>query len=329
MVGQEENHRLSREKPDASGYSNGASPITPLLVIVGPTAAGKTALSLHLARQFAGEVISADSRLFYRGMDIGTAKPTAAEQAAVPHHFIDICDPGQTLTLGEYQRKAYEAIEAVQARAHLPIMVGGTGQYVTAVVEGWSIPSVAPQPQLRDALGRLGTAELSRWLQSLDPAAALNLDPRNRRRVIRALEVTLISGRPITQLQRKNPPPYRISILGLHHERESLYRKIDERVDKMIKEGLLAEVERLRQAGYERRLPAMSGLGYRQLLDHLHGEMTLETAVERIKYETHRFVRQQTTWFRHDDPGIVWFDAERDGLEQSVASYVMEWLNPN
>ena len=298
----------------------------PLLVIVGPTAVGKTALSLQLAQQFQGEIISADSRLFYRGMDIGTAKPTPAERTAVPHHLIDICAPDETITLGTYQALAYAAIDEIQARSKLPILVGGTGQYVMAVVEGWGIPRVPPRPALRAALRRLGQAELARWLRQLDPVAAARIDARNVRRVVRALEVTLVAGVPMTALQEKRPPPYRIEMIGLHREREALYERIDARVDKMMAAGLLAEVERLQAAGYGRRLPAMSGLGYRQLHDYLAGERSLAEAVARIKFETHRFVRQQATWFRQDDPRIAWFAMDEAGVETAVATHVADWL---
>ena len=297
----------------------------PLLVLVGPTAVGKTALSLHLARRFDGEIISADSRLFYRGMDIGTAKPTPAERAAAPHHLLDLCDPDETISLGQYQRLAYRAIDDVLTRGRLPILVGGTGQYVLAVVEGWGIPEVAPRPALRAALEGLGEAELARWLAALDPAAAGRIDSRNVRRVVRALEVTLVTGRPISELQRKTPPPYDVLIIGLLMKRQSLYARIDARVDAMMAAGLLDEVRRLRDAGYSRDLPSMSGLGYRQLLAYLDGEMSLEAAVERIKFETHRFARQQATWFRRDDPRIAWFDLETGRAEQ-IVTFVEGWL---
>ncbi len=296
----------------------------PLLVLVGPTAVGKTALSLQLAAQFRGEIISADSRLFYRGMDIGTAKPTAVEQAIAPHHLIDICDPDETLSLGAYQQLAYETIDAALARGHLPILVGGTGQYVMAVVQGWGIPEVPPQPALREALAALGGAELARWLAALDPTAAERLDSRNVRRVIRALEVTLVAGRPISQLQKKSPPPYDICLVGLHREREGLYGRIDTRVDQMMAAGLLEEVLRLRAAGYGRDLPAMSGLGYRQLWQYLDGELTLEEAVERIKFETHRFVRHQANWFQRQDAAIAWFNMEEEGVESAIIDFVKE-----
>jgi tRNA dimethylallyltransferase len=279
-----------------------------------------------LATEFEGEIISADSRLFYRGMDIGTAKPTAAEQALVPHHLINICLPDEPLTLAEYQQRAYEIINTVQTKGRIPVLIGGTGQYVRAVVEGWSIPEVAPHPQLRHELLNQGGPELARWLQLLDPATAGKLDPRNVRRVIRALEVTLIKGRPISELQRKVPPPYRIKMIGLYRDRDTLYRRIDSRVDQMMDDGLLEEVIALREAGYGSHLPAMSGLGYRQLGAYLHGEMGLEESIERIKFETHRFARQQANWFRQDDPNIAWFDAEEDEMETAVIKLVTKWL---
>ncbi len=298
----------------------------PLLVLVGPTAVGKTSLSLQLAAEFNGEIVSADSRLFYKGMNIGTAKPGEAEQALVPHHLIDVCDPDETVGLAQYQRLTYAAIDQIHGNGRLPILVGGTGQYVRAIVEGWGIPEVAPQPDLRQALASLGGPELARWLRFLDPVAAEKLDPRNVRRVIRALEVTLVKGRPISDLQRKSPPPYRICQIGLHRERESLYARIDWRVDTMMADGLLAELIGLRDAGYGRSLPSMSGLGYRQLWAYLEGEMGLDEAVERIKFETHRFARQQATWFRHDDPVIHWFDMGADEVETAVFPFVNNWL---
>lgn len=297
----------------------------PLLVLVGPTAVGKTALSLELARRFDGEIVSADSRLFYRGLDIGTAKPAAAERAAVPHHLIDVCEPTETLSLGQYQRMAYRTIDDIHSRGRLPILAGGTGQYVWAVVEGWGIPEVAPQPALRAALERLGDGEPGRWLAALDPTAARRIDPRNVRRVIRALEVALVTGRPISELQRKSPPLYDIRVVGLWRDRGSLYERIDARVDAMMAGGLLDEVRRLRDAGYGRDLPSMSGLGYRQLMAHLAGDMSLDEAVERVKYETHRFARQQATWFRRDDPRISWIDLDDAG--DAAAVIVEEWLS--
>ncbi|MCP5100826.1 MAG: tRNA (adenosine(37)-N6)-dimethylallyltransferase MiaA [Chloroflexi bacterium] len=298
-----------------------------LLVLIGQTAVGKTSLSLKLASQFEGEIISADSRLFYRGMDIGTAKPSVMEQGDIPHHLIDVCNPDETLTLAEYQRRVYKTIDAVVANGRLPILVGGTGQYVKAVVEGWGIPEVVPHPELRAALEALGREELARWLRRLDPIAAERIDSRNVRRVIRALEVTLVAGQPISTLQRKNPPPYRIATLGLDRDRDHLYQRIDLRVDQMIEHGLVAEIKGLRDAGYGRSLPAMSGLGYKQLWAYLDGEMSLDAAIERIKFETHRFARQQNTWFRRDAEKVQWFDMGDAGVETAVLAFVQEWLN--
>ncbi len=298
----------------------------PLLVIVGQTAVGKTALSLKIAQKWGGEIVSADSRLFYRGMDIGTAKPSAEELATAPHHLIDICEPNETVTLGQYQEMAFEQIDGILARGKLPILVGGTGQYVKAVVEGWGIPRVPPQPKLRAQLERLGKDELARWLAYLDPVVAKKHDPRNVRRVVRALEVTLVSGRPISELQKKTSPPYDIYIVGLHRDRSVLYERIDQRVDLMMAAGLLAEVEGLHKAGFDRKLSAMSGLGYRQILDYLVGERSLSEAVERVKFETHRFARQQTTWFRLDDPTINWFDLGEVGMETAVFQHIQQWL---
>lgn len=314
---------------DHSSQSNNTSSQSPtpnLLTIVGPTATGKTSLSLHLAQRFDGEIVSADSRLFYRGMDIGTAKPGAKEQQCVPHHLIDIAYPDETITLGQYQDAAYSAIEAIQARGRLPILVGGTGQYIMSVVEGWGIPRVPPHYDLRRVLRRLGRTELHRWLSHLDPVAAEAIHPNNVRRVVRALEVTLLSGQPISELQRKKPPTYDSLIVGLRTDRDILYRRIDERVDQMMDAGLLQELEGLREAGYGPNLPAMSGLGYRQLWDYLQREATLDEAVKRIKYETHRFVRHQYNWFALDDPRIHWFELTREDLHEAVEQLVQTWL---
>ena len=298
----------------------------PLVVIVGQTAVGKTALSLQLATELNGEIISADSRLFYRGLDIGTAKPTTVERAQVTHHLIDICEPDEIVTLGQYQRLAYAAIDDVLGRGNVPMLVGGTGQYVTAVVQGWGIPKVPPQSRLRQALANLGSDELARWLTELDAEAAKKIDPRNVRRVIRALEVTLVSGKRISELQRKTPPPYDICMIGLTRDREQLYERIDARVEAMMATGFLDEMKQLYQAGYSRQLPAMSGLGYRQLYAFFEGEMSLEEAVERIKFETHRFARQQATWFRQDDAQIHWFDLGEEGAATTVSTFLHDWL---
>lgn len=299
-----------------------------MLVLVGPTAAGKTALSLELARRFVGEIVSVDSRLFYRGMDIGTAKPSPAEQALVPHHLIDICQPDETMSLSEFQRRAYRTIDDILARDRLPILVGGTGQYVMAVVEGWGIPEVSPRAALRRALEALPAGEAARWLMRLDPQTAERNDLRNTRRVIRALEVIFVTGRRMSDLQRKSPPPYDFYLIGLSRGRAELYARIDARVEGMMAAGLLAEVEGLRSAGYGRRHPALSGLGYRQLLEYLDRKTTLEAAIDQIKFDTHRFARRQGAWFRESDERIHWFNLSHpEGSTAAIEEQVGQWLS--
>ncbi len=301
----------------------------PLIAVLGPTAVGKTAISLQLARQFDGEIISADSRQIYRGLDIGTDKIGAAERAQTPHHLIDVVAPDQILTLAEYQRLAFAAVDDIQRRGRLPILAGGTGLYVRAVLDGLGIPEVPPNLVLREELDAYAAANgaeaLHARLAALDPDAAARIDYRNVRRVVRALEVCLVTGQPISLLQRATPPPWSILRIGLTRPREVLFERIDRRVDEMMALGLLEEVQTLLAAGYGPELPALTGLGYRQLIQYLHGELTLEEAIEEIKRQTRRLVRQQYTWFRLDDPRIRWFDVEEVGYGE-IAVFVESWL---
>jgi tRNA dimethylallyltransferase len=302
----------------------------PLLVIVGPTAVGKTTLSLRVAQDWGGEIISADSRQIYRGLDIGTAKVSPAEQSLIPHHMLDVVDPDQVLTLAEFQETTFGLINEIQQRGRLPLVVGGTGQWIWAVVEGWGIPKVPPDFALRAEFEAeaeaIGPDAFHAKLAAVDALAAQKLDPRNVRRVIRALEVYQKTGRPISEHQRKKPPPYQIEIIGLTRPREALYKRIDARIETMITAGLVAEVENLVAAGYSWKLPAMSGLGYRQIGQYLRGEVSLAEAVTLIKKETRRFVRQQYHWFRLDDPRIHWFDLEQ-GTETTYQQ-VQNFLAP-
>jgi len=301
-----------------------------LVVIVGPTAVGKTRLALRLAGQLGAEIVSADSRQVYRGMDIGTDKPTAEERQRVPHHLVDIVDPDEEFTLARYQDMAYAAVEDVLARGRLPLLVGGTGLYIKAVAEGWSIPRVRPNEALRTELYREAKVEggvaLHARLRQVDPVAAEKIDPRNVRRVIRALEVYLETGRPISELQRRRPSPYRVLQIGLTMERAALYRRIDQRVDRMIGRGLVEEVRGLVEQGCGYELPAMSGLGYRQVGCYLRGEINLEEAIRLIKRDTRRFVRQQYNWFRLDDEGIRWFQALDDPYER-IRGVILQFLD--
>jgi tRNA dimethylallyltransferase len=291
---------------------------------------GKTATAIRLCSDFDGEIISADSRQIYRGMDIGTAKPTPDERAAAAHHLIDIIDPDQTLGLAEYQAFATAAIADVSARRRVPFLVGGTGQWVRGVIEGWGVPHVPPDAGLRAELeaeaARAGPQALHARLASVDPQAAAKIDYRNVRRVIRALEVYLKTGAPISAQQRRQPPSYRILQVGLTMSRPTLYARLDARVDRMLAGGLLDEVKSLVGRGYGLDLPAMSGLGYRQIGQHLAGEIGLDEAVGLIKKETRRFVRQQYTWFRLDDPAICWFDASQPGYYEALRATVAAFL---
>ncbi len=296
----------------------------PLVAIVGPTAVGKTALALRLAQDLSVEVISADSRQVYRYMDIGTAKPTAQERQRVIHHLVDVVDPDEAFTLVQYQELAYAAIDDVLGRGRIPLLVGGTGLYVRAVLEGLSIPHVPPDLELRAQLqaeaDSRGYEVLYERLRELDPQAAERIDARNVRRVIRALEVCLHTGKPVSSLQVRSPPPYRILRIGLTMPRHQLYARIDERVDRMMNAGLLDEVQSLIEHGYGPELPSMSGLGYRQVGMYLRGEVSLDEAVVLMKRHTRRFVRRQANWFRSDDPRITWFDVSEPMHEAILAS---------
>jgi tRNA dimethylallyltransferase len=300
----------------------------PLVVLLGPTGVGKTELSLELGRACKGEVVSADSRQIYRGMDIGTAKATPAERAIIPHHLIDIRNPDEVLTVAEYQKLAYAAIATIHRRGGTPLLVGGTALYIRAVVEGLRIPEAPPDPTLRarleERLAQEGVASLFRELATLDPATAARIDARNPRRVLRALEIFLLTGRPKVELEGAQPPPYRILMVGLTRPRASLYTRIDRRVDAMLAGGLIEETQRLLDQGYDPALPAMTSLGYRECIDYLAGRCDLETTARRIKVETHRYVRHQMTWFRKL-PNIHWFDLD-EVSHQEIIAFVLSWL---
>ncbi|MFC1919050.1 tRNA (adenosine(37)-N6)-dimethylallyltransferase MiaA [Chloroflexota bacterium] len=303
-----------------------------LIALVGPTAAGKSRLALHLAQTFNGEIVSADAWQIYRYMDIGTAKPGQQELALVPHHLIDIVSPDGDFSLAHYRQLACQAIKDIQQRNKLPLLVGGSGLYVWSVLEGWEIPQVPPDPEFRRGLeekalrDRDGVEELYRQLMKVDPVAARNIDPRNVRRVIRALEVCRSTGVPFSRLQRKKAPPFSALIIGLTADRVEVYRRVDLRVDKMIETGLIEEVQKLVNMGYDFHLPAMSGIGYKQIGMFLGGEMTLTAAVQQIKSETHRLVRHQYGWFRLKDDRIKWFDVADNEAESKIEAQVGEFV---
>ncbi len=301
----------------------------PLVTILGPTAVGKTGLAIAVAQNINGEIISADSRQIYRYMDIGTAKPEQAQLAQVKHHLIDIVNPDENLAVAQYQRMAYETINNIHECSRVPLLVGGTGQYISAVIEGWSIPEVPPNNTLRLELEAYalehGSQALHKRLVVVDRVAAARIDHQNVRRVIRALEVHHETGHPISELQQKRPPAYRILCLGLTLDRETLYQSADKRVDAMMEAGFLEEVKRLLGMGYSRHIPSMSGIGYAQLVTHLLDGVALEEALATTKYATHDFIRRQYTWFRGHDSGIVWHNIQESSIE-AITLQIIRWL---
>lgn len=296
-----------------------------LVVIVGPTAVGKTALAVELAERLNGEIISADSRLFYRGMDIGTAKPSASDRSRVVHHLVDVADPDETWSLAVFKRAAVQAISDIQARDKLPFLVGGTGQYIRAVIEGWELPVQQPDSRLRAVLAgwaaQVGPEALHQRLTIIDPSAAASIEPRNLRRTIRALEVIFHTGKRFSDQRRKNKAPYSLLVIGLDRPRDILYERIDKRIDEMFTQGLFEEVKTLLGSGFSGDLPSFSAIGYQQMVAHLEGEITLEEAAARMRQLTHQFVRRQANWFKLSDPAIRWFSVDEE-IVNRVEAYI-------
>jgi len=315
----------------------------PLVVVAGPTAVGKTRIAVALAHRVDGEIVCADSRTLYRGMDIGTAKPSPEDRAAVPHHLLDVADPDQTVTLAEYQRLALGAIAAIRTRGRTPLLVGGTGLYLRAVVDRVAVPPVPPDWALRAKLEAEeragGPGTLHRRLHEVDPATAARIHPRNVRRIIRALEVHARTGTPISVLQDSvsdgrwvvpDPPAGApadtapgipvgaapgaapaVRMVALTLDRARLYERIDRRVATQLTQRFVDEVRDLLRAGYARTLPAMQGLGYKEIAAYLEGEATLADAIARLRQHTRRYVKRQWTWLRAD-ARYRWVDVADD-----------------
>ena len=302
----------------------------PLIIILGPTAVGKTSISIELAKGLNGEIVSADSRLLYRGMDIGTAKPTVGEMKNVPHHLIDVADPDEVWSLALYQQKAYELIDAIHDRDRLPFLVGGTGQYIRAIIEGWHIPQQKPDYDLRQALNQwgelIGAQGLYERLERLDPDAAKNIDYRNVRRTVRALEVILKTGSRFSDLRQKQECRYEPLIIGIIRPRDELFSRIDQRIEEMLDQGFVEEVRGLLDAGYSADLPTMSAIGYGEMIRYLQSKITLEEAVDLIKRNTRVFVRRQANWFKPDDPRINWFTAA-ESIVNEIETFIRRWLD--
>lgn len=300
-----------------------------LIVIVGPTAVGKTETAIRLAEEFNGEIVSADSRLFYRGMDIGTAKPSLTDRQRVPHHLIDVAEPNEVWSLGVFKIAAKQAIAEIHARGRLPFLVGGTGQYITALVEDWSVPAQQPDNRLRDVLERwaktIGNEAVHHKLAVLDAEAAQTIDPRNLRRTVRALEVILKTGKRFSQQRKKGESPYQVLRIGLKRPRPVLYQRIDQRIDQMLQAGLVEEVRHLLKRGLQPDSPIFSTIGYREIVSYLQAEVSLEEAVRLIKKNTRQFVRRQANWFKENDPQIHWFEMN-EKTTRDISALIRGWL---
>ena len=303
-----------------------------LIVICGATATGKSGLALAIAQQLNTVIISADSRQVYREFDIGTAKPSVAEQKLVLHYLIDICDPTETLTLAEYQQQAQKIIDhhhTVGADSRSPLqkspllLVGGTGLYLKSIVKGLKIPRVSPQPELRRQLAALGQIQLHAILSQVDPVAAAKIHPNDNFRTLRALEVFYVTGMPITEQQGENPPKYPILQIGLDCDVANLDRRITIRTNQMVETGLVKEVEYLCHK-YGADLPLLNTLGYNEIKQYLAGDISLEQAIALIITHTRQFAKRQRTWFRND-PEIDWFDNSSPDLVARVMAKIQEF----
>lgn len=291
----------------------------PLVAIVGPTAVGKTALSIVVAKAIDGEVVSMDSMQVYRHMNIGTAKPTVEERQGVPHHLIDVVDPGEEFSAARYQELASAAIQDILARGKIPMLVGGTGLYLKAVVDGLLFPDQGKAPEIRARLEKeveeRGSRALHERLAQVDPDAAARIHPNDARRIVRALEVYEATGTPITVLQRRHSAAsgekrYRLAMIGLTRERENLYRRVNDRVDEQVARGLVEETKKLMAMGFSERLVAHQALGYKEMIPYIKGEKTLEEAKETLKMETRRYAKRQLTWFRADKR-VEWVNLDK------------------
>lgn len=327
-MNQVENLRLFISKMQSANKHSPQTKNPALIALVGPTAVGKTEISIQLAIRIDAEIISADSRLFYKGMDIGTAKPTLFERARIPHHLIDVANPDDTWSLATFKNAVGQAITDIHSRNRLPLLVGGTGQYIYSVLEGWDIPEVRPNVTLRKALEHWGQqitpTGLHQRLAVLDPKAAQSIDPNNVRRTIRALEVLLSTGKRFSEQRTRSAAPYHALILGLSRPRQELYERIDERIQVMLQEGLINEVDLLLKQGYSPDLPTLSAIGYRQIILYLNNKITLEEAIRLIKRQTRIFVRRQANWFKMDDPNIHWVNAGPEAVNY-LETIVREW----
>lgn len=281
-----------------------------LIVILGPTASGKTDLSVKLAKKYDGEIISADSRQIYKEMDVGTAKITQKEMFGIPHHLIDIVKPDKTITLSQYKQKAVKIIKDIQSRGKIPFFVGGTGLYIQAVVENLFIPKIKPDENLRKTLEQKTNTQLLKQLKKLDPQTTAIIDPKNKRRIIRALEVSILSGKPFSFLRTKGRPIFDTIQIGINVSRGILYKRINQRVEQQVKSGLIEEVKKL-GAKYGWNFPSMSGIGYKEFKLFIENNATLKKSKNLLKQNTRNYAKRQMTWFKKNKT-IHWIKNEKE-----------------
>ena len=302
----------------------------PLLVLTGPTAVGKTKLSIALARAVGGEIISADSMQVYRHMDIGSAKIKKEEMQGIPHHLIDVLEPTEDFHIVLFQKMAKEAMAEIYSRGHIPILTGGTGFYIQAVTRDIDFTEAEQEDGYRKELETLalsqGSEALHRMLQTVDPKSAEEIHPNNVKRVIRALEFYHQNGAPISshnETQKQQTSPYNLAYFVLNAPRQLLYERIEARVDEMLSEGLVKEVQKLQSMGCSRGMVSMQGLGYKEILSYLEGECSFEEAVHILKRDTRHFAKRQLTWFRRE-PEVIWLDKENfEFNDEKILSHML------
>lgn len=307
-----------------------SDPLGKVVIIVGPTAVGKSNLAITLAESMNAEIISLDSRLIYKGMSIGTAKPSVEDRKKVVHHLIDVANPDETWSLGRFNQEVVKSMERIIEKGSLPILVGGTGQYVRSLTEGWEVPQVEPVPSMRqiieDWAKELGYKALHQKMSILDPESGQSIQYQNARRTIRALEVMFTTGVQFSRQRKKTFPKYRYKVIGLIRHRADLYSRIDARIENMFVDGLVEEVRGLLDMGYSGEFSAMSAIGYEETIQYLHGELSLEEVKAQMRRKTRQFVRRQANWFKADDPKIEWYQMIPNP-EALIRSSINRWRN--
>lgn len=303
-----------------------------LLTIVGPTGVGKSSLAMNLAGVLNGEIINGDSRQIFQRLNIGTAKPSPHDRSQIAHHLVDVIDPTETYGLARFIEDSTRIVTEIHSRGNQPFLVGGTGQYIWGLLEGWRVPRIPPNPHLRTYLEQQaethGSQKLHKKLTSIAPEVASQIDHRNKRRVIRALEKhTLGQSADTSSRETRVAPSFKTTVIGLTMDRAHLYKRIDTRITNMIASGWIDEVAELMKTGYEIASPSMTSVGYGELISYIQGKTSLKEAIDRIKSRTHRLVRQQYSWFRLDDKRIKWFNVNVGSARMDET--ITRWLNDN